>query len=95
MFLFLNRNSDTDDRRPAHQNGAFVPYCSLAAMGPGCAGGVAGIARAAQLACSQQGGGVLLVAVELCSLTFQCGDWLQGQSCRTSQFAGEHIVSRY
>ena len=46
----------------------------LPVWGLGCAGGVAGLARAADLARTMPGRSVLLVAVELCSLTFQYGD---------------------
>jgi len=42
--------------------------------GLGCAGGAAGLARAADLALASPGSRVLLVALELCSLTFQRGD---------------------
>jgi len=42
--------------------------------GLGCAGGAAGLARAAELAQGSPGSRVLLVALELCSLTFQRGD---------------------
>jgi len=42
--------------------------------GLGCAGGVAGLARARDLAVAGPGSHVLLVAVELCSLTFRHGD---------------------
>ena len=42
--------------------------------GLGCAGGVAGLARAALLARAQPASRVLIVALELCSLTFQRRD---------------------
>jgi alkylresorcinol/alkylpyrone synthase len=42
--------------------------------GLGCAGGAAGLARAAELAAASPDSRVLLVALELCSLTFQRGD---------------------
>ena len=45
----------------------------LPVWGLGCAGGVAGLARSLELARATNGP-VLLVAVELCSLTFQRGD---------------------
>ncbi len=45
----------------------------LPVWGLGCAGGVTGLARAHEL-CVAADGPVLLVAVELCSLTFQHGD---------------------
>ena len=40
----------------------------------GCAGGAAGLARAAELVRAHPGSNALVVAVELCSLTFQQGD---------------------
>jgi alkylresorcinol/alkylpyrone synthase len=40
-------------------------------FGLGCAGGVSGLALAARLAASQPGARVLIVAVELCSLSFR------------------------
>lgn len=42
--------------------------------GLGCAGGAAGLARARDLALADPGSRVLLLALELCSLTFQRGD---------------------
>ncbi len=42
--------------------------------GLGCAGGVAGLARAREFALADPSARVLLLAVELCSLTFQSGD---------------------
>src|SRR5206468_5342056 len=42
--------------------------------GLGCAGGAAGIARARDLALADPGARVLLVALELCSLSFQRRD---------------------
>ncbi|CAN5502490.1 type III polyketide synthase [soil metagenome] len=46
----------------------------LPLWGLGCAGGAAGLARAADLARALPGKSVLLVAVELCSVTFIRGD---------------------
>jgi alkylresorcinol/alkylpyrone synthase len=46
----------------------------LPIWGLGCAGGVAGLARAADLSRTLAGRAVLLVAVELCTLTFQHND---------------------
>lgn len=42
--------------------------------GLGCAGGVSGLARAREFALADPTARVLLLAVELCSLTFQAGD---------------------
>lgn len=54
--------------------------------GLGCAGGAAGLARAAELSRLQQKP-VLLVAVELCSLTFIAGDKSKSNLVATSLFA--------
>ncbi len=43
-------------------------------FGLGCAGGVAGLARAADLSRAMQGAAVLMVAVEICSVTFRQSD---------------------
>ena len=42
--------------------------------GLGCAGGAAGLARARDFALADPSARVLLIALELCSLTFQAGD---------------------
>jgi len=55
--------------------------------GLGCAGGVAGLALAAQLAIAVTGKSVLIVAVELCSLTFQRNDFSKANLIGTSLFA--------
>jgi len=46
----------------------------LPVFGLGCAGGVSGPARAAQMALSRPGARVMLLVVELCGLTFQAND---------------------
>jgi len=43
-------------------------------FGLGCAGGVAGLARAADISRSMHGAAVLMVAVEICSVTFRQSD---------------------
>ncbi len=58
----------------------------LPIWGLGCAGGVAGVARAAELAKTMPGRPVLLVAVELCSLTFQYNDRSKSNLIATSLF---------
>jgi alkylresorcinol/alkylpyrone synthase len=55
--------------------------------GLGCAGGAAGLARASALARSEPGTRVLLVAIELCSLTFQAGDRTKRNLVAASLFA--------
>lgn len=46
----------------------------LPLFGLGCAGGVIGLSRATEMAAAQPGRRVLLLVVELCSLTFRYGD---------------------
>lgn len=55
--------------------------------GLGCAGGAAGLARARDFALARPGGRVLLVALELCSLTFQRNDLSRRNLVATSLFA--------
>ena len=55
--------------------------------GLGCAGGASGLARAAEYARVFPGKHVLLVAVELCSLTFQHNDRSKSNLVATSLFA--------
>lgn len=55
--------------------------------GLGCAGGVAGLARAAEFAKMMPGKSVLIVGLELCSLTFQCNDFSKANLVGTSLFA--------
>ncbi len=58
-----------------------------ATFGHGCAGGVGGLARAATHASADPGRAVLLVATELCGLTFQGDDWSKANFVSTSLFA--------
>lgn len=46
----------------------------LPVFGLGCAGGVLGLARAAEMARAEPGRRVLFLVVELCGLTFRCAD---------------------
>jgi len=55
--------------------------------GLGCAGGAAGLARARDLALARPSARVLLVAVELCSLTFRLEDMDKRNLVATSLFA--------
>jgi len=59
----------------------------LPIWGLGCGGGAAGLARANELAYSMPGKSILLVAVELCSLTFQKNDFSKSNIVGTSIFA--------
>ncbi len=56
-------------------------------FGLGCAGGVSGLARAAELSRSHGGAPVLFVAVEICSATFQRNDRSKSNLIGTSIFA--------
>lgn len=56
-------------------------------FGLGCAGGVSGLARAAELSDSKGGAPVLFVAVEICSATFQRNDFSKSNLIGTSIFA--------
>ncbi|MDD4600347.1 Alpha-pyrone synthesis polyketide synthase-like Pks11 [bioreactor metagenome] len=55
--------------------------------GLGCAGGVSGLARAAEVARALPNRFVLLVVVELCSITFQRNDFSKANLVGTSIFA--------
>lgn len=59
----------------------------LPIWGLGCGGGATGLARASELAYSMPGKSVLLVTVELCSLTFQRNDYSKSNVVGTSIFA--------
>ncbi len=58
----------------------------LPVFGIGCAGGVSGLARAAQLALSRPGARVMLLVVELCGLTFQVNDTSKSNIISTALF---------
>ncbi len=58
----------------------------LPIVGLGCAGGVAGLARAAELSSTCSGAPVLFVAVEICSATFQKNDISKSNLIGTSIF---------
>lgn len=55
--------------------------------GLGCAGGVAGLARAAEFCQAYPEATALVVAVETCSITFQFGDFTKKNFVATSLFA--------
>ncbi|MEK7329793.1 MAG: 3-oxoacyl-[acyl-carrier-protein] synthase III C-terminal domain-containing protein [Candidatus Eisenbacteria bacterium] len=55
--------------------------------GLGCAGGAAGLARAREFALADPGARVLLIALELCSLTFQRNDLSKRNLVAASLFA--------
>jgi alkylresorcinol/alkylpyrone synthase len=61
--------------------------CRLPVFGLGCAGGTAGFAKASILAKANPDAVVLLVAVELCSLTFLRNDYSKSNFIGSSLFA--------
>jgi alkylresorcinol/alkylpyrone synthase len=58
----------------------------LPIFGLGCAGGVVGLARAAELATANPGSRVLFLAVELCALTFRKDDVSKSNIVATALF---------
>lgn len=59
----------------------------LPVWGLGCAGGISGLARAAEVAKSLPNSYVVVVSVELCSITFQRNDFSKSNLVGTSIFA--------
>jgi alkylresorcinol/alkylpyrone synthase len=62
------------DARLANVLGLSGDFHRTPIWGLGCAGGVAGLARAREFAVAEPGARVLLIALELCTLTFQRND---------------------
>jgi alkylresorcinol/alkylpyrone synthase len=62
------------DARIANRLGLRGDFRRTPVWGLGCAGGAAGLARARDFALAEPGARVLLVALELCGLTFQRND---------------------
>lgn len=71
----------------AQELGLPMSVVRLPLFGLGCAGGVSGLARAAELSRSREGAPVLFVAVEICSATFQRNDISKSNLIGTSIFA--------
>ncbi|WP_276953574.1 type III polyketide synthase [Allomeiothermus silvanus] len=71
----------------AQELGIPLSAIRLPLWGLGCAGGAAGLARSADLARLHPGRVILLVAVELCSLTFIPGDRSKSNVVASSLFA--------
>ena len=61
------------DAKLMHRLGLSPDTERLPIFGLGCAGGVTGLARAARLAATMDGRGVLMLCVELCGLNFRAG----------------------
>lgn len=77
----------TLDAKLIQRLGLSLHALRLPVWGLGCAGGVTGMARAADLAKAVPGRFILLVAVELCSITFQRNDFSKSNLVGTSIFA--------
>ncbi|MCW2276682.1 type III polyketide synthase [Heliophilum fasciatum] len=77
----------TIDIHIANKLGMSPHLHRLPLWGLGCAGGVAGIARAAEMARAYPGRYVLLVTVELCGLTFIWDDRSKSNLIATSLFS--------
>ena len=75
------------DARIANQLGLRGDFRRTPIWGLGCAGGAAGLARAREFALAQPGSRVLLIALELCTLTFQRNDLSKRNLVATSLFA--------
>jgi alkylresorcinol/alkylpyrone synthase len=77
----------TIDAQLIQRLGLSAHAARLPVWGLGCAGGVSGLARAAELVTAVPGRAVLLVAVELCSLTFQRNDFSKSNLVGAGIFA--------
>ena len=90
MIIFVSSTgivTPTLDAKLIQRLGLSFHTGRLPVWGLGCGGGVAGLARAAELSLSLKGQSVLLVTVELCSLTFQQNDYSKSNLVGTSIFA--------
>ena len=90
MIIFVSSTgivTPTLDAKLIQRLGLSPNTGRLPVWGLGCGGGVSGLARAAELSHSLQGRSVLLVTVELCSLTFQQKDYSKSNLVGTSIFA--------
>lgn len=75
------------DAKLIQRLGLSAHTARLPLWGLGCAGGVSGLARAAELSQSIPGKSVLLITAELCSLTFQSNDYSKANLVGSSLFA--------
>ncbi|MDE2167165.1 MAG: type III polyketide synthase [Alphaproteobacteria bacterium] len=74
------------DARLLNRLGFRSDVIRLPVFGLGCAGGVAGLARAADLARARPGANVLVLVVELCALCFRRGDNSKSNVVATALF---------
>lgn len=90
MILFVTSTgiaTPTLDAKLIERLGLSPHTNRLPIWGLGCGGGAAGMARASEIAYHMPGKSVLLVTVELCSLTFQRNDYSKSNIVGTSIFA--------
>jgi alkylresorcinol/alkylpyrone synthase len=84
------------DARLLNRLGLRPDVIRLPVFGLGCAGGIAGLARAADLARTRPGANILFLVVELCALCFRRGDNSKSNVVATALFgdgAAAGIVS--
>lgn len=89
MVIYISSTgitTPTIDAKVIQRLGLASHTIRVPVWGLGCAGGVSGLARAAELAKTLNGKAVLLIAVELCSLTFQRNDYSKANLIGTSLF---------
>jgi alkylresorcinol/alkylpyrone synthase len=80
-------STPTLDAKLIQRLGLSAHAARVPLWGLGCAGGVGGLARSSELVNAVPGRAVLLVAVELCSLTFQRNDFSKSNLVGTGIFA--------
>ncbi|MDR3564208.1 MAG: 3-oxoacyl-[acyl-carrier-protein] synthase III C-terminal domain-containing protein [Negativicutes bacterium] len=80
-------STPTLDAKLIQRLGLSAHAARIPLWGLGCGGGAAGLARAAELVTAVPGRAVLLVAVELCSLTFQRNDFSKSNLVGAGIFA--------
>jgi alkylresorcinol/alkylpyrone synthase len=89
MVIFVSSTgivTPTLDARLIQDLGISLNAGRVPIWGLGCAGGVSGIARSAELFMGGNYEAVLMIAVELCSLTFQRDDYSKSNIVGTSIF---------
>ena len=90
MVVFVSTTgiaTPTLDARLIQELGIPLNARRVPIWGLGCAGGVSGLARAAELFEGGRYEAILLIAVELCSLTFQRNDYSKSNLVGTSIFS--------
>jgi alkylresorcinol/alkylpyrone synthase len=90
MVVFVSSTgivTPTLDARLIQDLGLSLHASRIPIWGLGCAGGVSGLARAAELYGSGKYQAALMIAVELCSLTFQRDDFSKSNLVGASIFA--------